>query len=514
MMVKRLSIAIVLVAACGGNNNTMTDAAHDAAGDAMRDALPTTVITGSAFHGFIDGSGSGQFGLETVVAVTSASLNGSALVAEDGTYDADGTYSVPVVKGDTTYTIGYQPLDDFATYVAGDMLAPNFTTITWEDPSTLVLALDPTATVLDVSGMAVWGAIDDMEMLDPANGAVVFSPYSTANCASPTSSCPGAPIGKTTFDGTFDWPEDEQLLHAGDVVDVWQLHTAGIAGNQYAAISNVGTLTAPVQTDGSAAPVTLTVKMTALTQNETLAIDFKHDEFAALGSQVGSGATDDVQQDLVIDAAPFASSTGPLTSSSTPDLVEWGIESAIPAGSDVLQTFHFANPFTLTGLVGGTALQPFVILNYLFDVTVSGTPFVVGVTEFLSTDSLGSGTVTLAPNVSPVTGVMVNGQAIDGAAGVGADPTISWTAPTIGTVTGYSVTLTDVGSAEDFSGGTVYTEGTSVQLPPGLISTGSGNSYVATITAYVAPNWDITATPLIAPLPLSECSMVTGAFQP
>ena len=257
--------------------------------------------------------------------------------------------------------------------------------------------------------------------------------------------------------------------------------------------------------------------MEPVTQDETLNIDFQHDAFEALKSQVGTGATDDPSQNLLIDVSPFAYTNGqyPLT----PDLVEWGKQSAIPAGSDILQTLVYTNPFTLSGSASGTALQEYVVINYLFDVSVlaGGSDFVipVGLTEDLPTNSLGSGTVILAPNVSPVTSVTIDGEPIDGATGFGGTPTISWTAPATGVVTGYSVNLellAYAGTPPLTAGGTLYTATTSVQVPPGLITV--GDTYVAVITAYVAPNWDLTTTPFITPMPVSQCSMVTGMLQP
>ena len=75
---------------------------------------------------------------------------------------------------------------------------------------------------LNVSGMTAWAAIDDLELMDPANGALVISPY----LSSPFGGM-GPPAGKTTYTGMFTWPIQMQLLQAGDTVDIWQLHTAG-----------------------------------------------------------------------------------------------------------------------------------------------------------------------------------------------------------------------------------------------------------------------------------------------
>jgi hypothetical protein len=519
-MTKHLAIAVVLAAACGGSSKGKPDAPADAAPDA---ALVT--INGSAFLNFIDGSGSNTTAFNpTAITVTSASLDGSAWVIETGTYAMDGTFSVPVVKGDGTYDISFEvgSAADGAVpiYIVGNTTSPDFSQVDWVKlPATFPSEATPTA--LSVTGMTSWGTIDDMEIMDPGNGALIFSPYLAALGGS------GAPTGKTTYTGTFDWDKQTnmQLMNSGDVVDIWQLATAGSAGNEYAAIANLGTTTAPTQINGSGG--SLTVAMTAVDQNETLAVDFQHDAFEALKGDVGgTGAKDSAGlQTIFIDAGPFAYNNGQYTA--TPDLVEWGAEAAIPAGSDVLQTFKYGNPFTLTGSAGGTAMDEYLIINYFFDTTITapaasaGTTLTLGITEDLPTSGtggLGSGTNTLAPQVTPVTAILVNGQASAGATGAGETPTISWTAPATGTVTGYNVALEKVANNNDQTALTEIalfdTTATSLQIPTGLITSGTNVGYAVIIFANVEPGWDPTTAPFHTPMPVAEISAVSGVFTP
>jgi hypothetical protein len=515
-MTKHLTIAVVLAAACGGGsgNKTKPDGHPDAAPDAA-----LTTVNGSAFFEFINGSGSNITPFNpTAITVTSASLDGSAWVTETGTYTMDGTFSVPVVKGDGTYDISFEvgSAADGAVpvYVVGNSTSPDFTSFGWTDIPA-VIPTKATTTTLAITGMTAWGGVDDIEMMDPEDGALIFSPQSTALGGT-------TPTG-TTYNGTFDWSKQTnmQLTAAGDTVDVWQLVTAGSAGNQYAAIANLGKVTAPTQIDGSGG--TFTVAMTPVTQDETLAIDFQQSAFEALKADVGTGAKDDTAlQTVFVDCGPFAYNNGQY--SATPDLVEW---ETIPAGSDVVQTFKYANPFTLTGSAGGTPLQEYFITNYFFDVTVtapsasSGTTVTVGLTQDIPTSGtggLGSGTNTIAPLVSPVTAITVNGAAAAGATGTGESPTISWTAPSIGTPTGYTVILDKV--ANNLNQTTLTelavfdTAGTSLQIPTGLIETGTNTGYVVIIFATVEAGWEPATAPFRTPMPLAQISAVSGVFQP
>ena len=102
--------------------------------------------------------------------------------------------------------------------------------------------------------------------------------------------------------------------------------------------------------------------------------------------------------------------------------------------------------------------------------------------------------------------------------GVGRQPLLAWTAPSLGTPTEYIVTLRRL---DTVGGATVFTDvleakifgATSFRVPPGMLAMGS--SYFATISAFQAP-WDVidhVFTPGPGgPYVSAEC--VTEAFSP
>ena len=99
---------------------------------------------------------------------------------------------------------------------------------------------------------------------------------------------------------------------------------------------------------------------------------------------------------------------------------------------------------------------------------------------------------------------------------VGTTPTISWSAPAIGSATSYTVRIDVLFSADPPAGLqevsiAVYT-GTSVKVPAGFLK--AGQPYVVTITSVSAP-WDTLDRPPFrtgTPLHMSDC--VTAVFTP
>ncbi len=510
-MKEKCAFVIALVAACGGGSKTPE----------KPDAPPATMtINGSAFFDLIDGSAGEQafpFPAAVGIEITSASLVGSGFDIQTGVYSStQGTFTVPVVQGDSTYAVGIlfgsAGAGAIPIYVVGDGTSPDFSQTAWRTPD-ITVPMSVTNTTLNISGLNPWGTLDDLEIMDPSNGAVFF-PFqlqtSPAKPAAGSNALTGAVVNWAAQANT-------QLLGSGDQINVWQLATAGSAGNQYAAIKNEVALTGPNQTDGSGGTITAT--LAAITQNETLQIQFNQTAFEGLEAATG-GTKDDPEQFFLIDALPFASEHGDY--GAAPDLVEWGINAKIPAGSAVAQTFTYANPFKLNAT---TALEEFTIVNWDFDVDVKapgangGTTITVGYHQDIPTAMLGSNAV-IAPLVTPVTGVMVNGAAIAGASATGETPTISWTAPATGTITGYTVIVEKVAN---MTGGTTLTQTgsvnvngttTSVQLPPGLVTAGTNVGYVLIIIAYAEPGFDPSVSPLNQKMPDPQVTMVTGMFTP
>lgn len=116
----------------------------------------------------------------------------------------------------------------------------------------------------------------------------------------------------------------------------------------------------------------------------------------------------------------------------------------------------------------------------------------------LGTTNLPTASSPARPLVSPVQNPKINGSSLLGDLwSVGLTPTLSWTAPALGTPTGYTVyiyKLSQLGSQTMRSYvATLITTANNVAVPEGLLQPGSG--YTFTIRAYASPNWDPTTTP-------------------
>lgn len=136
-----------------------------------------------------------------------------------------------------------------------------------------------------------------------------------------------------------------------------------------------------------------------------------------------------------------------------------------------------------------------------------------------ASDSPGTIASPLKAIISPIQHPTINGQDffLDHA-GVGLTPTLSWDPPALGTAVCYQIRIyTTVASAPGGGIGrdlshdlTVF--GTSVQIPPGILTMGA--SYVITVRAVAAgPGADPTV-PYRFPLPLGLADCISGQIQP
>jgi hypothetical protein len=512
-MTKRLAIAAILAAACGSSNNTKPDAGKKDA-EAIDAPAVTMTVTGQGFIDNISGSGSNQFAFGSAT-ITSLSLNGSSYQAETGVYGDTGAFTIDVVQGDPSYDIGVEfgsaGNGNFPDYIVGDATAPDFSQVFW-GRLPVVFPTEATVATINVTGLTQWNAADAIEIMSVTSGAAAFPGPDIGGWSNPTV---GSDSVSTSFD--FSAQQDLQLTDAtqGDVTQVWQLHAA-TGPDQYIAIANLGSDGTFTQANGSGG--TLTAKLAPVTQNETMTVNWKRSQFEALSTQVGTGATDDTSaQFLLIDALPFANEHGDYASA--PDLVEF---TSPPAGSgDLTETFKYANPFTLNG----TALDEFLITRYFFNVPVtapnakSSSPVSVGIIEDIPSAQVTGAGSDIVPLVTPVTDVMVNGMALSApVSGTGTTPTISWTAPTTGTIVGYSVIVDQAANSLNSTKltelGVLFTDGTSLQIPPGIITTGQNIGYVVIITAYAISGYMPASAPFQNGLPDPQVSMVTSVFQP
>jgi hypothetical protein len=119
-----------------------------------------------------------------------------------------------------------------------------------------------------------------------------------------------------------------------------------------------------------------------------------------------------------------------------------------------------------------------------------------------------------APVLGPPLSPKIQGlDAFVAQSGVGLTPVISWSPPSLGTPTSYTVGLSAVSGTPLYRGMLFGVYGaTSLQLPPGFLEKGS--TYQLTISAFQAP-WDaLGRAPLRAGVPFASADCVAAVFAP
>lgn len=117
----------------------------------------------------------------------------------------------------------------------------------------------------------------------------------------------------------------------------------------------------------------------------------------------------------------------------------------------------------------------------------------------------------ITPLVGPVGNLQVNGQsAMTPRTGVGTTPTLSWTAPAMGSATSYSVLFIDMDTDQDLA--YFITPNTSLQLPSGILP--SGHRCMVVVMAYHKGGGYDGARPYASGWPYGYATMVSEPFVP
>jgi hypothetical protein len=130
---------------------------------------------------------------------------------------------------------------------------------------------------------------------------------------------------------------------------------------------------------------------------------------------------------------------------------------------------------------------------------------------------LSSAGSTVSPMLSPVQAVKIAGRAATTQlSGVGLTPTISWSAPSLGTPQAYAVYVYKLansnGASQVSTAAVFYTKGTNVMVPPSLLA--SGTTYYVSIWALISGTVDLTYSPYRKRLPHAWANALTPTFTP
>ncbi len=144
-------------------------------------------------------------------------------------------------------------------------------------------------------------------------------------------------------------------------------------------------------------------------------------------------------------------------------------------------------------LPGGSSSQTFILTN---------------------TQSTPLPTSAIAPLISPVQNPKINGADLFTASTINSTAvTLSWSAPAVGTPTGYEVQIatpmtTPTGSSIYSTLTTLSTKQTSVTVPPSLLA--ANKTYVFLVTAVIDGQADVETSPHHSALPVANADVISG----
>jgi hypothetical protein len=369
-------------------------------------------------------------------------------------------------------------------------------------------ATSPTPLTFDVTSMATWQADDELQLTSPAGTAAYFVEQ-TATA--------GAPVtNDTALSGmTFDLSRAAVPVlidsSEGDELTLTQLSTQTVGARTYRSVARTFTPAPFSVTNGGAA--TLAGAFTTVDATKTLDVTWDRPAFSAELASHFPGASSQNLSTLAISALPDAGSRGYY--SNAPDIVVYA-PGYTTDSTAVTTAWPYGDPFPSDW----TRIAWIRYYRYRF-AAIPGSQSAPLYARMLTYRDLS--TVTTAAPIEPIVGTvvspMIEGMGALGSgslSGVGTTPTISWTAPTLGTASLYYV-LVYLVSVQN--GATVLqqdssfeTSATSLQIPPGIMT--DGQTYAFEIEARSIPGVDLSATPNRRALPEGVASVTTKFVTP
>ncbi len=291
------------------------------------------------------------------------------------------------------------------------------------------------------------------------------------------------------------------LLAASDVLRVTHLVTRMSGSNTYVSADRAGSVTG-ISMQNSQNTVAAVNLATALTQ-ATATFNLRLSQFAGIAGSPGPGAA-------------FAASELDGFAEHPPHQFFPWLFQFIPPGAtmaDIPMTITYGqNPW------GAATRSTFAVtLGYSVSVTAPGATSAGVIT--ISTSAyrpISQLTGDITPRVSRITAPKVNGlDANLSQTGTTETPTISWTPPSLGTPTRYTVYLYRVlnqGGATIASASAQFqTTSTSLRIPPGFLT--AGNAYTIGIRSEIVPGYD-AVKPFATVLEQEVADTITAVHMP
>lgn len=228
-------------------------------------------------------------------------------------------------------------------------------------------------------------------------------------------------------------------------------------------------------------------------------------QFSGIASSFGSDAT--VHSTTIgVYSQPFSAIKGAV--GQVEDLLEAADQIPLLKDAD-FGDISFGNAFP-------ESWTPFCALTYEIHkpFTASGASNAVNVPAelYLSTTQMPTKDSLLAPAITPVLNIKLNGSGLTQSANTKTlTPTLAWDPPSTGTPTGYRVSIYQLSVAGPESSYKpvidLFTKDHTVAVPDGLLQV--GNEYFFGIRAYLVPSVDFTVAPYHGAFPWSHADMLT-----
>jgi len=417
------------------------------------------------------------------------------------TVNADGTYALPTVPIGTEYylSMGNVPLGGGPPFII-DTSAPilDLGTDLLGRPTVAIASTDPTTLVFDGTGLSPWQPHDYLEVFS-INAGLVFPinfvlPFDDDSYSGgPTD--PGAlnfpsPGATSLASASLDYFQDcmdqgcsstgpVPLVdaRAGDSTSVTQLATQSAGGFEYQALASKFELSGVTMADG--ATTTLSGVFAPVSQDATLTLNWRLSQFYA-AMIAAQPATSHQQQALNLEAA-VGGVQGPDLIESTP---------AVSAADTGPVTLSYGDPFPAEWTRWLYVADSYAVCGY----SIGGaTEKCLGHGQWQIADLATFPGGDIVPIIGPPSAPMVNGQdasvpsggAVPVVTGVGLTPTISWTAPSIGTPSLFGINIVQLfvhnGATKSRPVAFLRMASTGVRVPPGIFQ--AGQSYVLGIRA-------------------------------
>jgi hypothetical protein len=327
------------------------------------------------------------------------------------------------------------------------------------------------------------------------------------------------------------------LLSTGTVTEDWLASSSGVALHLLAAGDTLyvndlapGSFTSgsPAQSFGYRAalnatfltglitPAPITAAFGPAAQSGSLTVDWRTSAFEALAADmVSTSQVTSSAHTLVVGASAHPLANPSPRATEYPDLLRITVSGGTP---DVAP---LEGPLAYAQFLDGAIWNEWRAVGFTVHVSYTAPGATTPFDETASIAALEPMTPApaspIVPTLTPVQAPLVGGAgAFASLTGVGLTPTLSWTAPAVGTPTSYTVTVyvlgLNAGASTSTPVATFTTTQPTVTILPGMLT--SGNVYYARIVATVSPS-DTSGTAPLRFTPVgAHAATLTGTFAP